>query len=159
MLTLRAFTEGDFEALRSWAPAPDDVYMFAGSSLYWPLTDDQLRKWQRAEGVASWTAVRSDAPEVAVGHIELVRTGPDSARLARVLLDPAVRGKGFGKALVASAIDAAIAAGTRRIDLNVITGNAPAIATYRRLGFRPLGANPEHPDMTRMRLEASKRNP
>jgi ribosomal protein S18 acetylase RimI-like enzyme len=72
-----------------------------------------------------------------------------------VLLDPASRGKGYGRALVAAAIDAAIAGGTSRIDLNVIAGNLPAIATYRSLGFVVLGPNPEHPDMTRMRLDTA----
>ena len=152
MLVLRDFREGDFDAIRAWAPTPDDVYLFAGSARLWPLDDAVLREWLHAEKVTPWTAVHPDARDTPVGHIELVSTGETTGRLARVLLDPGVRGKGYGRALVAAAVDAAVASGTTTIDLNVISGNVPAIATYRSLGFVALGPNPEHPDMTRMRL-------
>ncbi len=72
-----------------------------------------------------------------------------------MLLDPGARGKGYGRALVAAAVDAAVSTGKTTIDLNVIMGNVPAIATYRGLGFVTLGPNREHPDMMRMRLDRS----
>ncbi len=150
MLELRAFAPRDFAALRSWAPTADDVRLFAGSAELWPLTDETLAGWATAPDATAWTA---ELDGVAAGHIELVRTGPAIGRLARVLLDPALRGRGLGRALAAAAVEAATAAGVTTLDLNVITGNLAAERTYRSLGFRPLGPNPEHPDMTRMRRD------
>ncbi|WP_426623904.1 GNAT family N-acetyltransferase [Leifsonia sp. McL0607] len=150
MLVLRPFDVSDFAALRSWAPTEDDVYLFAGTRQHWPLTDAILTSWLTAEGVTPWTAHLASAPGTAVGHIELVRTGPTTGRLARVILDPGMRGRGNGRHLVSAAIDAARIAGVNHLSLNVITTNAAAFRTYLSLGFTDAGPNPEHPTMTIM---------
>lgn len=151
MIDLRSFDPADFAILRTWATTPREVYLFAGSERHWPLGDDVLTEWLALPNTTAWTAVLDADQATPIGHIELVRTGPTTGRLARVLLDPAKRGKGYGRALTAAAMAASRAAGVSELELNVITGNAPAVGTYRSLGFQELGANPEHPDMTRMR--------
>ena len=150
MLVLRPFDSTDFPLMRAWAPTSGDVYLFAGSARHWPLTDATMTSWLTAADATAFTAVLDAEPRVRVGHIELVSTGDHSARIARVLLDPARRGRGFGTQLVAAAMDAARATGVRRLALNVIDGNAAAIATYRSLGFVERGPHPEHPEMTTM---------
>ena len=49
------------------------------------------------------------------------------------------RGRGLGKALLASCIERAFASGLTRIELEVYADNLPAIALYRRLGFAEEG--------------------
>lgn len=85
---------------------------------------------------AAWTAVEDD--EI-VGHIELgYRREAGTARLGRVGVAPQHRGRGLGVALVAAALEAAWELDwVDRADLRVYTFNAPALATYRRLGFVP----------------------
>jgi RimJ/RimL family protein N-acetyltransferase len=54
--------------------------------------------------------------------------------------DPADRGKGFGKEAVSLVLRFAFhELGLHRISLDVISDNLPAIALYRRLGFREEG--------------------
>ena len=48
---------------------------------------------------------------------------------------PDHRGHGFGRRLLQAALSAAHACGLERVELAVITSNAPAIALYRSAGF------------------------
>lgn len=48
---------------------------------------------------------------------------------------PAWRGRGFGGALIAAALDEAWATRLSRVELTVHADNTPAIALYERLGF------------------------
>jgi mycothiol synthase len=52
-----------------------------------------------------------------------------------VAVDPAAQGRGLGRALTAAGLDHLAQRGVRRIILYVESDNAPAIATYSRLGF------------------------
>ena len=49
------------------------------------------------------------------------------------------RGLGVGTALLAATLETAFARGLTRIELTVLTDNAPAIALYRRFGFETEG--------------------
>jgi ribosomal protein S18 acetylase RimI-like enzyme len=68
-----------------------------------------------------------------------------------VIVDPAQRGRGFGGILVGLAIESARLLGVRRIALNVIADNTPAIATYERAGFQLLPVR-DRPDVRFMAL-------
>ncbi len=48
---------------------------------------------------------------------------------------PGSRGRGIGKALLAATLQAALASGLTRIELDVYGGNAAAIGLYRHFGF------------------------
>lgn len=144
------FSVDHFDTLCSWAPSRNDVLLFSGDDSNWPLTDGILSRWLHAEGTIAWTGVLKGAPNSPVGHIELVRTGDSSGRLARVILDPQMRGRKLGRALVAAAMDASRAEGVSLLSLNVITGNTAAIQTYVALGFTHRGTNLVHPNMVVM---------
>lgn len=59
----------------------------------------------------------------------------DEFYISRVATSPAMRGKGFGRALVAGAIEFAYETGFHRFRLDVSRDNARAIKTYEALGF------------------------
>jgi len=61
--------------------------------------------------------------------------GLGTAHIAQVAVDPDMRGRGWGRALVASAMAAAAAANYKRLTLLVAETNAPAAALYADLGF------------------------
>lgn len=66
--------------------------------------------------------------------------GPTGALIADVMVEPALRGKGFGQQVLAAAVRGLEAAGAAKVYLNVTSGNEPALRLYRRLGFaRTLG--------------------
>lgn len=74
--------------------------------------------------IADWP---SAAPACAVGVIHLL------------VVDPARRGQGIGRALVEGAKEVARARGMRAIRLDAFDNNAPGIALYRACGFADLG--------------------
>jgi RimJ/RimL family protein N-acetyltransferase len=150
-LALRASGADDDAALIGWVGSAEELERFAGPTLAWPLDAAQLRALRADPRVHAWTAYDDPVGRAAIGHVEVVRTGADSGRVVRVLLDPARRGEGLGGPLVAAAIAYASALGMARLDLNVLADNAAAIRTYRRLGFADAG---EHPSDPRLRVYA-----
>jgi GNAT superfamily N-acetyltransferase len=62
------------------------------------------------------------------------KSAPD-AWLEDLFVSPEARRAGLGDALVKAAFDRARARGARRIELDCLEGNAPALALYERNGF------------------------
>jgi RimJ/RimL family protein N-acetyltransferase len=143
VLTLREFTAADDAALISWLRSPEELTYFTGPVLSWPLDTAQLDEVRADPQGRAWSAL--DESGALVGHIELVTTGPGVARIVRVLVDPAQRGRGLGEQLVAAVIDRASADGIGRLTLNVVATNAGAIRLYEKLGFEHVGPHPDGP--------------
>ena len=78
-----------------------------------------------------------------VGGCALLRNDDGSFELAKMAVDPAIRGHGVGRALGEAAIARARALGAPYVELLSNTRLIPAIALYRSLGFveAPLPAN------------------
>jgi len=66
------------------------------------------------------------------------------ARLYALALDPAVHGRGFGRALLGSAERAARARGATSLRLEVRTDNARAIDLYAKAGYQHLAVMPDY---------------
>jgi RimJ/RimL family protein N-acetyltransferase len=140
-LRLAPFTPADFTRLISWVPDADALLQWAGSIFEWPLDGPQLERYL-APALGDpparliWRA--HDGEGAVVGHIELddVEREHGAAVLARVLVDPARRGEGFGRAMVRRALAVAFGElGLHRVELRVFDFNTPAIAVYESLGF------------------------
>lgn len=58
--------------------------------------------------------------------------------LEDLFVRPTVRGKGYGKALLAHLARTAVAAGARSVDWSVLDWNKPSIEFYDSLGARPV---------------------
>lgn len=70
-----------------------------------------------------------------VGLIAAQQENTESVYLYSLWLDPAVRGQGLARSLVATAVDWARDQRVRSITLRVASGNAAARAVYESLGF------------------------
>lgn len=70
-----------------------------------------------------------------VGGCALLRNDDGSYELAKMAVDPQIRGRGVGRALGEAAIAMARVMGAPRVELLSNTSLAPAIALYRSLGF------------------------
>jgi RimJ/RimL family protein N-acetyltransferase len=146
-ITLRPFAAQDDDLLISWFANADELRLFAGNSLRWPLDRRQLEAIRAELNVVAWTAVEIATAEV-VGHIELARlTDRRWGRLSRVAIAPERRGEGFGRALVTAALDEAARAGMTGVDLRVYAVNAAARATYVAVGFSDVGADRIEPEL------------
>ena len=148
MFSLRPRTFADCEAMVGWVPDAEALYLFSGPRLSWPLTSAQLSAMEE-RGLSPWMLVE-DGAEHPLGHFDLA-VGGKVARIGRVIIDPAHRGHGLAHVLISLAIDQARVLCASEMQLNVITGNEPAICTYARAGFTEL-PHPDRPNVTVMRL-------
>jgi [ribosomal protein S18]-alanine N-acetyltransferase len=69
----------------------------------------------------------------------LSRRAADEAEILSVAVAREARGRGHAHALLASHLQALAHAGVGTVHLEVEDGNAPAMALYRRLGFKTVG--------------------
>jgi ribosomal protein S18 acetylase RimI-like enzyme len=143
MLRLRRFRAEDDALLISWVRSAEELRTFAGAGLTWPLDSAQLDLIRADREMVAYTAELDGVP---VGHFQLRRLPPGSARLARVILDPSRRGEGLGRALIEAAIAEAQRRGFVHMDLHVYADNTAARALYAALGFDDHGANPDAPE-------------
>ena len=76
-------------------------------------------------------------PQV-VGTCALLRMRDGSYELAKMAVSPAAQGRGIGYQLGLAAVQRVRDLGGRRVYLESNSVLAPALALYRKLGFRPL---------------------
>lgn len=148
-LVLRPFGPHDEETLIGWFATAEELQLFAGDSLRWPLDRRQLELIRGDPTVRAWTAIEPGRDEgLAIGHIEITRL-PERGwyRLARVAIAPQRRGFGLGLELVNAAVDEALRVGAVGVDLRVYHSNDAARATYRAAGFTDIGRDRTQPDL------------
>jgi GNAT superfamily N-acetyltransferase len=150
-MILRRRVLSDVATVVGWIPDREALYLFAGSSLDWPLTESQLSAVSEIDGRTAWVLADESNPDVPLGHADLTVSGPVS-RIGRLIVDPERRGERLGAALVLHLLDKARELEASRLDLLVITGNTPALRTYQALGFTELQQS-DHPDMVAMTIE------
>jgi ribosomal protein S18 acetylase RimI-like enzyme len=130
----------EFRAVRLEALATDPE-AFGSSLADWQGDNDREERWRRrfeVEGAVNFLAeldgrpagIVADFPADAPGHRELIS----------LWVAPFARGRGVGDALVRAVIESAERQGALAIELSVVVDNGPALALYRRHGFRETGA-------------------
>src|SRR5262245_4315677 len=113
--------------------------------------DDALAYWMSP---AARTYVAVDQGDVVGTYVlksnQPLRGGGDHVSNAGFMVDPAVRGKGVGKAMGQHALEQARAQGFKAMQFNfVISSNTGAVALWKELGFAIVGTLPgafRHPE-------------
>ncbi len=102
------------------------------------ITDERTRRTaavvQGNIGNGAFSAMAADGNDVIACGLCVVERG--YAGLYDIVVDPARRGRGHGYGICASLLGAAASAGAKNAYLQVVADNAPAVALYRKLGFR-----------------------
>jgi len=99
--------------------------------------DDRLMAIVGRIRVAAHFATLTGADGMPVGFgLCVVERG--MAELGSIIVAPGMRGRGYGRALVAALMQRATEAGARRVFLQVEAGNTPAIGLYASFGFDEL---------------------
>lgn len=109
---------------------------FAGYIVPLNFTAEAYERRFRAEDLDPYTSRVYEWEGAPAGVMLIARRGWNS-RIAAMGLAPELRGGGVGRRVLAETIAEARARGERRMVLEVIEGNAPAVALYTKLGFRP----------------------
>ena len=127
-----------FDTLRSYGIEPDPDGLDADVVAFGTAGDGPV-----AEFVA-------EVDGRAVGSVALSPRAEGVARLSKLFVDAAYRGRGIGRALLARAVEEAHARGYQRIDLETRTIYREAVALYEVTGWvRGPDLPPEHgPDRT-----------
>ncbi|MDO8848675.1 MAG: tRNA (adenosine(37)-N6)-threonylcarbamoyltransferase complex transferase subunit TsaD [Coriobacteriia bacterium] len=100
-----------------------------------PWTEGMLRS-ELGRVDRAWYVAEHDGDVAAYGGIMVV--GPD-AHLMDIAVDPAHRGRGLARALIAALAAEAVARGAARMTLEVCESNAGALAVYASCGFDATG--------------------
>lgn len=78
-----------------------------------------------------------------VGTVALQRLDAVRCELRKMYLSPAIRGQGWGKALLARTLDHASVLGYEYVVLETASVLIEAIALYKHFGFTPLAGKPQ----------------
>jgi RimJ/RimL family protein N-acetyltransferase len=136
---LRPFQPQDYPRLLDAVGSPQELMQWAGPQFEFPLDHAQLEAYRLSAELqpATRRILTACLPDgQAVGHIELNEINGHSARLCRVMVDPARRGQRFGRAMVSQALRYGFEQlGLHRIELLVFDFNSTAIRVYEREGF------------------------
>ena len=107
--------------------------MWAGPWVRFPLRIEKLSKDIEFSDNNSY-CYKND--ESIVGFGQLLTKENDWLHLARIIVDPIKRGKGYGTLLCVGLIQIATQKGYKKISLNVYRNNPRAFKLYKKLGFR-----------------------
>ncbi len=99
-----------------------------------PFPAEAIVAWWEDTDVTSWLLLDSHGTPSAYGEV-WDDAEEDEAELARLLVDPARRRQGLGRALVARLLAVARNGGRSACLIRVAPGNDGALALYRSAGF------------------------
>lgn len=110
-----------------------------------PSAPHELSAFTPPDGV--FLLVRAGDRVVGCGGLR--RWDASTGEIKRMWLDPAVRGRGLARRLLAALEDAARAAGRTRVVLDTNSALAQAIGLYERAGYRSVERYNDNPDAER----------
>ena len=142
MMILRIATNEDLHALIPWIKDQGACKLWAGPLVRFPLTPAGLKKDIEFSEDNTFVMV-NDVGEL-LGLGQLLRKENDRIHMARVIVCPLQRGRGFGNQLCRLLIDEGLKRfGKVYFTLNVYSNNTAAIKLYRKLGFKPQPGPPD----------------
>ena len=123
----------DLKTIISWVSNEQACKMWAGPCVRFPLAIEKLSKDIEFSDDNSY-CYKNDESIFAFGQLLTKENG--WLHLARIIVNPTKRGKGYGKLLCVELIQIAIQKGCQKISLNVYRNNSTAFKLYKNLGFR-----------------------
>ncbi len=128
-------------AIRPLGPFdPDLASALHGAAFDMPWTGQAFAELLAMPGSAGFLAVKDGQP----AGLILLQMQPPDAEVLTLGVVPGLRRRGIAAALLGRALDLVRQAGATRLLLEVAADNGPALAFYRRQGFRPLSRRPSY---------------
>lgn len=143
------YTQEYAALVRSWIDS-EDTYFNLCRSREFPPPEDIMYSWQRTN-VLSKLLLAGGKP-VAYGEL-WARPAELAVELAHLLVDPALRGKGYGTALIEHLFQsAARRPGVAKVLLNLFAENKHTLNCYLKAGFQIVGTTKHLPGLRMIRL-------
>ncbi|MDY7220944.1 GNAT family N-acetyltransferase [Halalkalibacterium halodurans] len=146
MIELLDFNESDFDQLIKHIESPEFLKQWSGSAFTYPLTRSQLASYidgANMDGSDQYIfKVKAVGSSETIGHIALGKVDRvnESARMGKVLVFPAARGKGFAAPMIEELLRIAFEQlSLNRVSLGVFSFNVRAIHRYEKIGFQREG--------------------
>ncbi|MFI9100758.1 GNAT family N-acetyltransferase [Streptomyces fildesensis] len=122
-------------AVAGWPQSAAEVSMWCGLREF-PLPARTVEAWQHADDVRAHLLLDG---EQLIGYGELwIDAEEQEIELARIIVAPDARGKGYGRTLVRELTAQALLTGLPAIFMRVHPDNDRALRCYRAAGFAPV---------------------
>ena len=145
MLAIERLTPDDAERFRKIRLASLWESSEAFGSTYQQIASLSSEAWpEQLRNLPTFVAVQ-DGQDAGVIRAAMDPGQRDTAHLISMWVAPEARGRGIGEALIEAVVDWARSQGLKQLALDVIDDNEPAIALYRRKGFKPTGESNAFP--------------
>ena len=131
-MEFRTSERSDLALVASWLDSSLACRLWSGSRVSFPVDVERLAENIQYSESEAWFAVWDG---VVVGFGQCIPKPERRIHLARILVDPAHRARGFGKRLTLQLLERARESRAPRISLNVIRENERALRLYQSLGF------------------------
>ena len=131
--------DADAETVAGWSRSAEEARRWCSVADH-PFPAERVRGWWVDPDVQPWLLIAEPGAQP-VGYGELwLDADEDEVELARLIIDPAQRRRGLGRALVGHLLAAAEATGLSGCLLRVAPDNAPAIKLHQAAGFADVDA-------------------
>ena len=148
-MRLRAATLHDLALLTGWIPDEKSCRYWAGPGVNFPFTINSLKADIHYSQQNTFSLINEHNDLIGLGQII---EKENFLHLARIIIAPDFRGRGYGKILCQKLIAKGKRKyGERPFSLNVYVRNTNALELYKQLGFAPVN-RPEVSDSLYMIL-------
>ncbi|MER8006703.1 GNAT family N-acetyltransferase [Streptomyces sp. NPDC094149] len=134
-MDLRRFAPVHAASVAGWPTSLTEVVMWCGGSEF-PMPEETISGWQQGEDVEAYVLVEGERL-FAYGELWF-DAEEDEVELARLIVDPEVRGEGVGRELVRGLLARAVEAGFDDVFMRVHPENDRALRCYSGAGFGPV---------------------
>lgn len=136
MIRLRPYKDTDANAILSWCKKEEDFYKWTAGVLgNYPITEKELNF---VKSLIPFTAFDESG---IVGFFTLRNPGNslDELRFGFIIVDPEIRCKGYGKAMIQQGLKFAFQIyGAKKASLGVFENNPSAYHCYKAIGFQDM---------------------
>lgn len=147
-MKLRKYKTTDSDIISVWIVDEKSLYQWSADRINkFPLSGDDINNcylpMMQTGRFIPLTFI--DQSDNIIGHLTIrypIQSNDKVVRLGFVIVDPVLRGKGYGKALLSAAIEyAKINLNAERITLGVFANNDNAKFCYQSVGFKSVDKN------------------
>ncbi|MEV7992723.1 GNAT family N-acetyltransferase [Streptomyces sp. NPDC086077] len=131
-MVLLPFASAHASTVAKWPACSAEVVMWCGRQEF-PVSERTISEWQQDDDVQAYVLLDG---EDMLGYGELWFDAEENeAELARIIVDPAMRGRGLGRKLVRGLLERAVTAGFGDVFMRVHPDNDRALRCYSGAGF------------------------